>query len=275
MSTTTFEHWKLEKLKNHHLNIEVFGEIGSDADCEQFVQSVKDNGVLQPCIVAPDGTIIAGHRRKQAAARAGLKEIDVIVRRDLKDQVSIDRAWFETNRNREMTTEQKARWFKKREAIEAEAAKSRQSKAGGSAPGKFSLSAGRASDIAAADVGMSGKTAKAAAKVVDAIDQAEANGNKEAAAKLRETLNNKSVSAAKREADKVSPPPKPRKRKKPKTSSCAKVADELSKKYVSPLVRGIDNLAEINGGKGQFHAAANDALDEFIKALKGMREGKQ
>lgn len=288
MSTTTFEHWKIDNLKNHHLNAEVFGQLSVDADCGEFAESVKRDGILQPLVVVPDGpkvqagTIISGHRRLQAAAKAGLKEVPVIVRRDLKTQLDIDRVWFDTNRNREMTTEQKARWFKKREAIEAAAAKSRQSAAGGKSPGSaqgnIPLSAGKAADIAAADVGMSGKTAKAAAAVVEVIDESEASGDKETAAKLRETLNGKSVSAAKREADKVKPPGKPKLERKKKAGdgkSPAKLVDDLSKKHVGPLVRGIDAVAEINGGKGLAHVCANDALNDLIAALKRMRGGEK
>lgn len=214
----TLEHWKIDKLKNHRLNASVFGDIGSDADCQEFVDSIKEHGVLQPPVLAPDGTVIAGHRRKQGAARAGLTEIAVIVRRDLTDQASIDRAWFESNRNREMTTEQKARWFKERTAIvAAEAAErvkrtqlNRSDKTVRPAPSNLTEPEkhGESAEIVAKEVGMSRNTAKAAAAVVDAIDEAESKGDTETASHLRETLNTVSVSAAKREADKVSKPAK-------------------------------------------------------------------
>lgn len=270
--STTFEHWKLDKLKNHHLNAEVFGEIGSDADCKEFVESVKESGIVQPAVIAGDGTIISGHRRKQAAARAGLKELDVIVRRDLNTPEKIDLAWFNANRQREMTTEQKARWFTKREPILGAIAKTRQM-AGSTV--RANLPKGRAADAAAAEVGLSRRTAEAAKKVVEVIDESESNGDKETAAKLRETLNGKSVAAAKREADKVKPPSKPSRKKSGSGTSPAKLADELSKKHVGPLVRGIDELATVNGGKGLAHVCANDALNDFIAALKRMRGGER
>lgn len=275
--STTFEHWKLDKLKNHHLNAEVFGELSGDNDCQDFVDSIKEQGVIEPVIVTIDGTIVSGHRRRQGAARAGLKEIDVIVRRDLKDQEAIDAAWFDANKQREMTNEQKARWVSKREPIFAALAKKRQK------TGKSDLTAnlpqGRraptAGDAAASEVGMSRRTAEAAKKVVEVIDDAESKGDKETASKLRETLNNGSVSAAKREADKVKPPARPSRKKKSNEVSPAKLVDELSKKHVGPLVRGIDAVAQVNGGKGLAHVCANDALNDLISALKRMRGGEK
>lgn len=68
---------------------------------------------------------------------------------------------------------------------------------------------------------------------------------------------------------------KPKKSKPGKGKSPAKFADELSRKYVSHLVRGIDKLAEMNGGKGDAYDEADSALNSFIGALKKMREGKQ
>lgn len=270
---STFEHWKLDKLKNHHLNAEVFGELGSDADCADFVDSIKNRGVIQPAVIAADGTIISGHRRRQGASRAGLKEIDVIVRRDLTDQESIDAAWFDANKQREMTNEQKARWVSKREPILS--ALSKKAAKTGDSVSRSNLTAGRAADAAAAEVGISRNTARAAQKVVEVIDQAEAKGDKETAAKLRQTLNGKSVAAAKREADKVKPPHKPKRKKSGGGTSPAKIADELSKKHVAALVRGIDQLATVNGGKGLAHVCANDALNDFIAALKRMRGGER
>lgn len=58
-------------------------------------------------------------------------------------------------------------------------------------------------------------------------------------------------------------------------TSPAKLVDELSKKHVSALVRGIDAVAEVNGGKGLAHVCANDALNDLIAALKRMRGGEK
>ena len=64
-------------------------------------------------------------------------------------------------------------------------------------------------------------------------------------------------------------------RKKPMELSPAKLVDELLSKHIGYVVRGIDKVAEINGGKGTQHKAADAALNALIKALKQMREGKK
>lgn len=268
--STTFEHWKIDGLKNHHLNAEVFGELSGDSDLDAFVQSVKDDGVIVPLVVVPDGpqkvtgTIIAGHRRRQAAARAGLKEVPVIVRRDLKTALDIDRVWFETNRNREMTTEQKARWFKKREEIESKAAKSKQ-KTGKALDLTANVPQGQraptAADVAAAEVGMGRKTATAAAKVVDAIDEAAATGDKQTAARLRETLNNGSVAAAKREADKLSGKPKRRKGKPNRPP--AKVELKKLDQAVGAVSRALVKASKVHGEGAHYRS-----IFESIKEIK-------
>lgn len=58
-------------------------------------------------------------------------------------------------------------------------------------------------------------------------------------------------------------------------TSPAKLVDELSKKHVAAMVRGIDAVAEVNGGKGLAHVCANDALNDLIAALKRMRGGEK
>jgi len=62
---------------------------------------------------------------------------------------------------------------------------------------------------------------------------------------------------------------------KPKEISPAKMVDELKRKYLSPLVKGLDAVAKVNGGQGPFYKAADAALDKFAVALKSLREGRQ
>ena len=67
------------------------------------------------------------------------------------------------------------------------------------------------------------------------------------------------------------------KKRTPRTKevSPAKLVDNLRSKHVSPLVRGIDAVAKVNGGKGECHTTANDSLNTLEKTLKQMRGGKQ
>ena len=57
---------------------------------EKLTNSIKEYGILQPLIVRPlnddEYEIISGHNRKNAAKYAGLKDIPVIIREDLKNK---------------------------------------------------------------------------------------------------------------------------------------------------------------------------------------------
>ena len=59
-------------------------QVTENEEMEDFVENIKENGVIYPVIVRPkeDGTyeMISGHRRKRACELAGIKEIPAIVR---------------------------------------------------------------------------------------------------------------------------------------------------------------------------------------------------
>lgn len=200
-------------LKDHPLNAKVYGD---HAD-EKFVESCR-NGITEHLHITADNVIISGHRRRQAAIRIGMAEVPVIIRTDLKDEMDIEKALLLANEYRDKTVEQRAREGKELERIEAELAKRRraatQIKDGSppvstvrpnlDAPENKAKNAknGRSDEKAAAAVGMSKDTLRKAVEVVDAIDEAEAEGDTETAEELRETLNNKSVSAAHKKAKK-------------------------------------------------------------------------
>lgn len=65
-----------------------------EAALGELVQSVKEQGLLQPITVRPNRRdesgqtflIVAGHRRYEAHKRAGLERIEAIIRRDLDDR---------------------------------------------------------------------------------------------------------------------------------------------------------------------------------------------
>ena len=54
------------------------------ADIDQLAASIvahaAHGGILQPLLITPDGTVVAGHRRLAAARRVGLADVPVIVR---------------------------------------------------------------------------------------------------------------------------------------------------------------------------------------------------
>ncbi len=64
---------------------------------QELADSIKENGVIQPIIVAKRGTgyrIVAGERRWRASRLAGLKVIPAIIR-DLTDQQTMEQALIE------------------------------------------------------------------------------------------------------------------------------------------------------------------------------------
>jgi ParB/RepB/Spo0J family partition protein len=51
-----------------------------DPGIPELAASIREQGVLQPLLVTPDGTVVAGHRRLAAARLAGLAAVPVTVR---------------------------------------------------------------------------------------------------------------------------------------------------------------------------------------------------
>jgi len=222
------------KLVKHPTSLKIYGEKPDPG----FDESVKARGIDEPIVVAADGkTIISGVRRRNAAIKAKLKEVPILVRQDLVDGLDIEEAIIEANRHNEQSMEAKAKAFARLKAIEEERAEKRQ-KAGlnrGNSPlgpknhhGEQAKNPektggrGKSSEIAAEQVGLSRKTAERAAVVVAKIDEAEAAGDAETAADLRETLET-SVAAAHR---KVTEQPK---------SQASIVKDEFDRVVIAEL----------------------------------------
>ena len=63
-------------------------KVRDNQDMDELIESIQKNGVIMPCIVRPKENgryeMVAGHRRKHAAIRAGLDSLPCIVR-DLDD----------------------------------------------------------------------------------------------------------------------------------------------------------------------------------------------
>ena len=78
-------------------------QVKDDDEMNDFVENVKENGVILPVIVRPkkDGTyeMISGHRRKRACELAGIKEIKAIVR-EMTDEEAIIQM-VDSNKQRE------------------------------------------------------------------------------------------------------------------------------------------------------------------------------
>lgn len=195
--TRTFKTIDPSKLIKHPLSLRIYGEQADPG----FDESIKARGIDEPIVVAADGKmVISGVRRRNGAIKAGLKKVPIIVREDLVKDIDIREAIIEANRHNEQTMEAKAAAYAELKEIESERAKQRQlaTLKKGNVPvrGNFpQREAGKASDKAAKQVGLSSKTAEKAVAVVEKIKEATAAGKVTTAEDLRQTLN-KSVSKA-------------------------------------------------------------------------------
>jgi N6-adenosine-specific RNA methylase IME4/ParB-like chromosome segregation protein Spo0J len=180
-------------------------------DIESLAANIADIGMLQPVVVTPNGVLIAGQRRLEAAKRLGWTDIPARV----VDIAAVVRGEFSENTFRKDFTLSEAVAIKRAlEPLERAAAKERQREHGKGTVENFSTVKGRALDKVAAVAGKHRTTiAKAEAIVVAADAEPEKYG------KLREAMDKtgrvngpyKRLRVAK-QAEKIraEPPPLPR-----------------------------------------------------------------
>lgn len=70
---------KIKELVEHKDNRFYFDEITGDA-WDEFVQSIKTSGVIEPVVVTQNKVIVSGHQRVRACKSLGIEEIDAEVR---------------------------------------------------------------------------------------------------------------------------------------------------------------------------------------------------
>jgi N6-adenosine-specific RNA methylase IME4 len=143
-------------------------------DIESLVASIKELGLLHPIVVRPDGRLIAGERRLAACKRLEWKMIPVTFV-DLKQVI---RGEFAENAFRKDFLPSEIEAIRRAlEPYEKEAAKERQRKHAGTAPGrrkhsgKVSPSDGRTVNRIGAFAGVSGRSLEKIRAVVEAAEQ--------------------------------------------------------------------------------------------------------
>jgi N6-adenosine-specific RNA methylase IME4 len=135
-------------------------------DVEGLAAEMAELGLLQPIVVKPDGTLIAGERRMRAAKMLGWTHIPVNVV-DLDDVVRGEFA--ENTCRKDFTPSELVAIGQEVERIERERAKARKAHDG--RPGKLpERQRGDAREKIAARLGISGRTYEKARAVVDAAD---------------------------------------------------------------------------------------------------------
>jgi hypothetical protein len=140
-------------------------------DIESLAASIKEWGLLHPIVVRPDGRLIAGERRLAACKRLGWKSVPVTYV-DLKEVV---RGEFAENAHRKDFLPSEIEAIRRAiEPHERAAAKERQRKHGGTAPGRrkhsgqVSPSDGRTRDRIGAFAGISGRSLAKIQAIVEA-----------------------------------------------------------------------------------------------------------
>lgn len=77
---------------------------------EDLAASIRSQGILQPLLVLPNGTVVAGHRRLAAAKMAGLAEVPVIERK-LTETEQLEIMLVENIQRDDLSPLQEARGF--------------------------------------------------------------------------------------------------------------------------------------------------------------------
>ena len=230
----------LSELKPHPINADIYGD-GCDTNLRDNIKAkgILTPLIITSEKAEKYGAnvIISGHRRFNASQMLQLSDVPVNIS-PLIHALDIDEAVIDANRQRDKTNEQKAREFSRIKEIERERAKERLSEAGVNthghrhqnlqpveifpqavlltneqeqreyAPVKTTVTRmptngkGKSRDIAAKKIGISGKSAEKAEKVVRQIDTLKEQGDTETAEELRQTLN-KSIDGAYKAVKKV------------------------------------------------------------------------
>lgn len=221
----------VDQLRPHPKNQEIYGD-HSEADLSaDFIESVKDKGVLVSLLITKDDRIISGHRRWSGAKAAGLDKVPVVVFPS-DDEDEILEALIHANKQREKSNEQIAREAALLFEVEGRLAEARRlanlktqgdkkdKEEGNSSPdgalvrhrGKMQengkvLENGRTDKKVGERLGIGAAQAVKAKAVIEKIESLQKQGKEEQAEKIRETLNKKSIGAAYKEATKPEPLP--------------------------------------------------------------------
>lgn len=91
------------ELDPHPANERIYGDTEDPAQLgSDFIESVREKGVLEPLIITSGKTVISGHRRQLAAIEVGLATVPVIYY-EFEDELAEREALVELNRQREKT----------------------------------------------------------------------------------------------------------------------------------------------------------------------------
>ena len=193
------EQWPVDRIKPHPINATLYGDTCDEA----LIESIKEQGILDPLVILPDGTLLGGHRRLAAAQQLKMTTVPVHIMpvSDERDPVGVI---IGLNVHRPKTPAMKVREYAALLEIEARKAKGRQ--------GRRNILpdlAGSARENAALKVGLKHSTAENGLKVLTAIEK---HSDDPAVTELLDLMNRRSVDAAFKKAQVIGwIPHKPRK----------------------------------------------------------------
>jgi len=97
-------------------------------DIEGLAQSIKEHGLLQPIVITPDGTLIAGERRLEAVKLLGWTEIKTCITTVLDREEQLLCEIAENEKRKEFTPSERVAYGKELEQIQTLKAKNNQGK---------------------------------------------------------------------------------------------------------------------------------------------------
>ena len=104
-------------------------QVRDDEDMERLVQSIDNNGVLNPVILRKNGEryeLIAGHRRKHACLRLGISGIPAIVRELSRDEAVVEMVDSNLQREHILTSEKAFAYKMKMDAMKRKAGRPKE-----------------------------------------------------------------------------------------------------------------------------------------------------
>lgn len=268
----SYEQILVSELQPYPSQIVVFHDEPIDVD---FINSIKAEGVLAPLIVTQDRIILSGHRRHAAAIASQIERVPCRVLSVDSGSLQAFTIWQQSNQQRILTAEQKARIVQERLRLESKLANERKTSGTGQVykdDHEELVPHGRspqARDIAGEAVGWSGRTVDHAVAAVEIMDELASEGHGEAAEEIREVLNTRGPKPAAKKAKEIK-----EQVEQPEVDPLdAILAEDLPTKPVEPeeMLDAYgwpipDNLKDI------FLAADNfrDVLNTLTQARKGM-----
>lgn len=249
----------------HPVNEKTYGDAEHDAPIEALIESIREHGIIVPLIVAADKRrLVAGHRRRRAAIELGLPEVRCEVH-DLTDDLEIEQALLESNRQREKTHSQIGREAQRLFALREERAKRRQVsglKQGTASPvttpaverekGEVAVQVGR-------DLGCGPEKARNYRDTANAIARARSAGDNRTADKIEQVQNERGPKPAAELAKELAKPQ--RRNFLPKTSQGSRADAKRKEEKPGKLLRLA--IADFDAGIRKLRAAK-----ELLPALQ-------